>query len=71
MAVKRILRYVAGTIHYGLHYRRKTKEARLIGYSDSDLAGDIDTRKSTTGTSGEGRPQYYWIHLYAYSIIFH
>ena len=31
-------------------YRRKTKEARLIGYSDSDLAGDIDTRKSTSGT---------------------
>jgi len=50
MAVKRILRYVAGTTHYGLHYWRKTKEARLIGYSDSDLAGDIDTRKSTSGT---------------------
>jgi hypothetical protein len=50
MAVKRILRYVAGTINYGLHYRRKTKEVRLIGYSDSDLAGDIDTRKSTSGT---------------------
>ena len=50
MAVKRILRYVAGTTHYGLHYRRKTKEAGLIGYSDSDLAGDIDTRKSTSGS---------------------
>uniref|UniRef100_A0ACD6ARQ8 Uncharacterized protein n=1 Tax=Avena sativa TaxID=4498 RepID=A0ACD6ARQ8_AVESA len=49
-AVKRILRYVAGTTHYGLHYWRKTKEAQLIGYSDSDLAGDIDTRKSTSGT---------------------
>jgi hypothetical protein len=34
----------------GLHYRRKTKETRLIGYSDSDLAGDIDTRKSKSGT---------------------
>lgn len=50
MAVKRILRYVAGTTHYGLHYKRKTKETRLVGYSDSDLAGDIDTRNSTSGT---------------------
>jgi hypothetical protein len=24
-------------------------EAQLEGYSDSDLAGDIDTRKSTSG----------------------
>jgi hypothetical protein len=50
MVVKRILRYVAGTTHYGLHYRRKTNEAQLIGYSDSDLAGDIDTKKSTSST---------------------
>jgi hypothetical protein len=50
MVVKRILRYVASTTHYGLHYRQKTKEAWLIGYSVCDLAGDIDTRKSTNGT---------------------
>lgn len=31
MAVKRILRYVAGTMHYGIRYSRKTKLARLIG----------------------------------------
>jgi len=48
VAVKRVLRYVAGTLQFGCCYRRK-KEAQLVGYSDSDLAGDIDTRKSTTG----------------------
>ena len=47
-AVKRVLRYVAGTLHFGCHYTRK-KQAQLIGYSDSDMAGDVDTWKSTTG----------------------
>ena len=47
-AVKRVLRYIAGTLHHGCHYKRE-KEAKLIGYSDSDMAGDIDTRKSTRG----------------------
>jgi len=49
-AVKRILRYIAGTLGYGCSYQRRKKELPLlIGYSDSDLAGDIDTRRSTTG----------------------
>jgi hypothetical protein len=48
-AMKRILRYVAGTIDYGCCYRRRNGEARLTGFSDSDLAGDVDTRRSTTG----------------------
>ena len=48
--VKRVLRYIAGTLSYGCRYQRKKKgETSLIGYSDSDLAGCIDTRKSTTG----------------------
>jgi hypothetical protein len=47
-AVKRIIRYVAGTIHLGCRYV-KEGEGGLQGYSDSDMAGDIDTRKSTTG----------------------
>jgi hypothetical protein len=46
--VKRVLRYIAGTLHFGCYYQRK-KGALLEGYSDSDLAGDVDTRKSTSG----------------------
>jgi hypothetical protein len=44
-AVKRILRYVAGIIGLGCHYG-KTAEARLVEYTDSDLAGDVDIRRS-------------------------
>jgi hypothetical protein len=51
-AIKRVLRYVAGTVHWGLHYHpggKKTMPPRLLGYSDSDLAGDVNDRKSTSG----------------------
>jgi len=42
---------VAGTLDYGLHYKRAPSMARFVGYCDSDLAGDIDTSKSTSGTT--------------------
>jgi hypothetical protein len=49
-AVKRILWYVAGTRRHGLHYTRKKVEPfKLIRYSDTDMAGDIDIQKSTSG----------------------
>jgi hypothetical protein len=49
-AVKHLLRYIAGTVDYGLVYPKFTKgNNRLIGYSDSDLGGDVDERKSTAG----------------------
>jgi hypothetical protein len=48
-AVKKILRYIVGTLQYGLCYGRRMGTTRLVGYCDSDLADDIDTRKSTTG----------------------
>jgi hypothetical protein len=47
-AVKRILRYIAGMLQYGLRYGRRTGTTRPMGYCDSDLTGDIDTRKRTT-----------------------
>jgi hypothetical protein len=49
-AIKHILRYLAGTCDWGLFYEKgKGKEPRLVGYSDSDWAGDLDRRKSTIG----------------------
>jgi hypothetical protein len=50
IAVKWVLRYLAGTRGHGLHYARHTKgPPRLVGYSDADLGGGIDDRKSTSG----------------------
>jgi hypothetical protein len=46
--VKRIIRYVAGTLDHGLYYPRCPREVDLIGYSNSDHADDIDTSKSTS-----------------------
>nr|KYP31979.1 Retrovirus-related Pol polyprotein from transposon TNT 1-94 [Cajanus cajan] len=47
-ALKRILRYVKGTMSLGLCFT-KSDNYRLIGYSDSDWCGDVDDRKSTAG----------------------
>ena len=45
---KRILRYIAGTITHGLWYTAST-DSTLVGYTDSDFAGDLSDRKSTSG----------------------
>ena len=46
--VKRILRYLRGTTHYGLVYDGNQNN-ELYGYSDADWAGDLNTRRSTSG----------------------
>jgi hypothetical protein len=46
--VKRIIRYIAGTLDHDLYYPRCPGEAHLVGYSDSDHVGNIDTSKSTS-----------------------
>ena len=48
-AVKQILRYLKGTVDYGLVYTQEGKQEVLVGYSDSDHAGDIVGRRSTGG----------------------
>ncbi|KAE8707741.1 hypothetical protein F3Y22_tig00110377pilonHSYRG00343 [Hibiscus syriacus] len=47
-ATKRILRYLKGTIDFGLFYS-VSNDYKLVGYSDSDWGGDIDNQRSTTG----------------------
>lgn len=47
-AAKRILKYLRGTINFGIFYSN-SDEIKLIGYSDADYAGDSDTRRSTSG----------------------
>lgn len=48
-AVKRIFRYVRGTIGLGIHYCKEEIDMTLKRYTDADYAGDIQTRCSTTG----------------------
>ncbi|RDY12724.1 putative mitochondrial protein, partial [Mucuna pruriens] len=44
---KRILRYLKGTLDFGLFYS-SSNEFKLMGFCDSDFVRDIDDRKSTT-----------------------
>jgi hypothetical protein len=48
-AVKQILRYIQGTKDFDCCYRAGSNTATLIGYSDSDHAGDVEDRKSISG----------------------
>ncbi|RVW72857.1 Retrovirus-related Pol polyprotein from transposon TNT 1-94 [Vitis vinifera] len=47
-AAKKVMRYLQGTKDYKLMYRR-TSNLEVVGYSDSDFAGCVDSRKSTSG----------------------
>jgi Reverse transcriptase (RNA-dependent DNA polymerase) len=47
-AAKKVMRYLKGTRDYMLMYRR-TENLEVVGYSDSDFAGCVDSRKSTSG----------------------
>lgn len=48
-AAKRILRYIKRTLSYGLVYTKDSRNNILSGYSDSDLGGNVEDRKSTGG----------------------
>lgn len=48
LAVKRIIRYLKGTIDYKLTYNN-SENGELHGYCDADWASDLIERRSTTG----------------------
>jgi hypothetical protein len=48
VAAKHILRYLRGTITYGLKYASNS-EVKLHGFTDSDWVGSVEDRKSTYG----------------------
>ena len=45
-AAKNVLRYINGTCDLGIKFSSNTD---LLGYCDADYAGDLDSRRSTTG----------------------
>lgn len=47
-AAKRILKYLKRTLNFGILFC-SDKENELNAYSDADYAGDVDSRRSTTG----------------------
>lgn len=47
-ALKRIIRYVQGTVDYGLHLYASSV-SKLVSYTDADWGGCPDTRRSTSG----------------------
>ncbi|XP_040988957.1 uncharacterized mitochondrial protein AtMg00810-like [Juglans microcarpa x Juglans regia] len=49
LAIKHILRYVKGTLHFGLTFRPSATSSALVAYSDVDWVGCPDTHRSTSG----------------------
>ena len=47
--IVRIFKYIRGTIDIGIRYEAVAGQPKLVGFSDSDYAGDRDERKSTSG----------------------
>lgn len=50
LAAKRILRYLKGTTDHGIFYRKGENILKLTAFTDSDYAGDLDDRRSTSGS---------------------
>ena len=48
VAAKHVLRYLHGTVGYGLRYLTNS-DMHLVGYTDSDCLGSVQDQKSTFG----------------------
>ena len=42
------MRYLKGSISFGLIYNKGMKDLNVISYSDSDFVDDVENRKSTS-----------------------
>ena len=47
--IKRIIRYLKGKPRVAIRYQFQMESEGIIVYTDSDWAGDVETRKSTSG----------------------
>jgi hypothetical protein len=48
-AAKRIFKYLVGTVEYGILFQSGHKVGVLESFSDADIAGDVEIRRSTSG----------------------
>ena len=49
LGIKRLLRYIKGTLIYGLNFVAHENDDDLYGFADANWAGDVDTRRSISG----------------------
>jgi len=49
LAIKRILRYVKVTTELGILYKKEESSVKLLAFTDSGYASDLDDRWSTSG----------------------
>ncbi|XP_050918924.1 secreted RxLR effector protein 161-like [Lathyrus oleraceus] len=49
LAAKRFLRYLKGTTELGILYTKNEGFSKLLAFTDSGYAGDLDDRRSTSG----------------------
>nr|GEY82800.1 retrovirus-related Pol polyprotein from transposon TNT 1-94 [Tanacetum cinerariifolium] len=61
-AIKRIFRYLRGTVHWGLWYSKDSSVA-LTAFADADHAGYQDTRRSTSGSVENGVIDLYFVNM--------
>ncbi|KAM1672509.1 hypothetical protein ACFXTN_037395 [Malus domestica] len=67
-AAKRVLRYIQGTLDYGIEYE-KGKESILIGCCDSDWSGDETDIKNTFGCAFSfGSGAFSWASVKQHSV---
>ena len=46
VGAKRVLRYIKGTVNYGLIFEGRSTKCSIVGNSGVDWANDLDTRRS-------------------------